>query len=95
MKSFQMAAPFIPAPSSSDKPHFPKWTPPQPTKMYLDWADLRTIELSLLNSPDPEVVAKFVATTKITIKEDSFLFLTDYGISLEQANLSSPFSNSS
>jgi hypothetical protein len=88
-----MAAPFIPLPSSSDKAHVPKWIPPEPTKMELDWADLRTIELSLLNSPDPEVVAKLVATTKAAIKEDGFLFLTDYGVSLEQVNLSSPFSD--
>ena len=90
-----MAAPFIPVLSSGDKPHIPKWTPPEPTKMDLDWADLRTIELPLLNSPDPEVVAKLVATTKAAIKEDGFLFLTDYGVSLEQVNLSRPFSNSS
>jgi hypothetical protein len=88
-----MAAPFIPLLSSSDKAHIPKWTPPEPTKMELDWADLRTIELSLLNSPDPEVVAKLVATTKAAIKEDGFLFLTDYGVSLKQVNLSSPFSD--
>jgi hypothetical protein len=62
--------------------------------MDLDWADLRAIELSLLNSPDPEVVARLVAT-KAAIKEDGFLFLTDYGVSLEQVNLSSPFLNSS
>jgi hypothetical protein len=52
--------------------------------MDLDWADLRTIELSLLDSPDPEVVAGLVATTKAAIKEDGFLFLTNYGVSLEQ-----------
>jgi isopenicillin N synthase-like dioxygenase len=59
--------------------------------MDLDWADLRTIELSLLNFPDPDVVANPVATTKTAIKEDGFLFLTDYGVSLEQVNLSNPF----
>jgi hypothetical protein len=90
-----MAAPFVPAPLSGGKPHVPKWTPPEPTKMDLDWADLGTIELSLLNSLDPEVVAKLVATTKAAIKEDGFLFLTDYRVSLEQVNLSSPSSNSS
>lgn len=55
--------------------------------MDLDWADLRTIELSLLDSPDPEVVANLVATTKAAIAEDGFLFLTNYGISLEQVRL--------
>ncbi len=52
--------------------------------MDLEWADLRTIELSLLDSPDPAVVADLVATTKTAIKEDGFLFLTNYGVSLEQ-----------
>ncbi|KAG0647219.1 Gibberellin C-20 oxidase 3 [Hyphodiscus hymeniophilus] len=47
-------------------------------------ADLRTIELSLLDSPDPEIVSKLVQTTKAAIKEDGFLFLTNYGVSLEQ-----------
>jgi len=56
--------------------------------MQLDWADLRTIELSLLDSPDARVVAKLVATTKVAIKEDGFLFLTDYGVSLEQVDRS-------
>jgi hypothetical protein len=69
-----------------NKPEVPKWVPPEPTKMDLEWADLRTIELSLLDSPDPEVVAKLVATTKAAIKEDGFLFLTDYGVSLEQVD---------
>lgn len=52
--------------------------------MNLDWADLRTIELSLLDSEDPAVVADLVATTKAAIKNDGFLFLKEYGVSLEQ-----------
>ncbi|TVY49254.1 hypothetical protein LOCC1_G000809 [Lachnellula occidentalis] len=79
-----MATSFSPPISKTPKPEIPKWSPPQPTKMHLDWADLRTIELSLLDSPDPEVVAGLVATTKAAIAEDGFLFLTNYGISLEQ-----------
>lgn len=82
-----MAAPFSPPISKTLKPEVPKWAPPQPTRMDLDWADLRTIELSLLDSPDPEVVANLVATTKAAIAEDGFLFLTNYGISLEQVRL--------
>lgn len=79
-----MAAPFNPPTSSAEKPEVPAWIPPQPTKMDLEWADLRTIELSLLDSDDSAVVAGLVATTKAAIKEDGFLFLTNYGISLEQ-----------
>ncbi|PBP20810.1 hypothetical protein BUE80_DR008431 [Diplocarpon rosae] len=78
-----MAAPFIP-PSSAGKPNVPTWVPPQPTQLPLEWAELRTIELSLLDSQEPDVVAALVATTKAAIKEDGFLFLTDYGVSLEQ-----------
>jgi hypothetical protein len=32
-------------------------------------------------------VSKLVETTKAAIKEDGFLFLTDYGVSLEQVSL--------
>lgn len=79
-----MAALFNPPNSSHPKPEVPPWIPPQPTKMNLDWADLRTIELSLLDSEDPAVVADLVATTKAAIKNDGFLFLKEYGVSLEQ-----------
>lgn len=51
--------------------------------MDLDWAQLRTVELSLLDSPDPNIVAELIATTKKAIKEDGFIYLTDYGVSLE------------
>lgn len=75
---------FHPPSHSSSKSHVPKWIPPKATEMVTDWADLRTIELSLLDSPDPVVVEDLIATTKAAIKEDGFLFLTNYGISLEQ-----------
>ncbi len=82
-----MAAKFSPPVASCEKPDVPEWIPPQPTKHNLEWADLRTIELSLLDSPDLDVVAKLVDTTKTAIKEDGFLFLTNYGVSLEQVLL--------
>lgn len=44
---------------------------------------MHTIELSLLDSPNPDVIAKVVATTKQAIEENGFLFLTDDGVSLE------------
>jgi isopenicillin N synthase-like dioxygenase len=78
-----MATPFRPPVSKISKPDIPKWAPPEPTKMDLDWADLHTVDLSLLDSPDPEVVAKLIATTKEAIQEDGFLFLTNYGVTLE------------
>ncbi|TVY68814.1 Gibberellin 20 oxidase [Lachnellula suecica] len=79
-----MAIPFTYTASSGSRPDIPKWVPPKPTTMDLDWADLRTIELSLLDSADPKVIADLLTTTKAAIKEDGFLFLTNYGVSLEQ-----------
>ena len=78
-----MATPFDP-PSSADKPFVPVWTPPEPTKEKLDWAKLHTIDLSLLNSSDPKVVDDLVQLTKTAIKDDGFLYLINYGVSLDQ-----------
>jgi hypothetical protein len=80
----EMAVPYIPPTSNIPQPEVPKWNPPEPTKMDLDWAKLRTIDLSLLDSPNPAVVEELVATTKKAIKEDGFLYLTNYGVSLDQ-----------
>ncbi|KAF2770371.1 Clavaminate synthase-like protein [Teratosphaeria nubilosa] len=49
----------------------------------LDWAPLHTIDLSLLDSADPKVIDDLVKLTKTAIKEDGFLYLTNYGVSLE------------
>ncbi|KAJ9144205.1 Clavaminate synthase-like protein [Pleurostoma richardsiae] len=78
-----MAAPFV-SPSTEGKPEVPEWVPPEPTKMDLDWADLHSIDLSLLDSDDPKVVEGLIKLTKTAIKEDGFLYLTNYGVSLEQ-----------
>ena len=78
-----MAAPFNP-PSTEGIPIVPKWIPPEPTKEDLDWARLHTIDLSLLDSPDSKVVDDLVQLTKVAIKDDGFLYLTNYGVSLEQ-----------
>ena len=39
---------------------------------------------SLLDSPDTKTVNDLVQLTKTAIKEDGFLYLTNYGVSLEQ-----------
>lgn len=69
-------------PDPKDLPHVPPWNPPAPTKESLDWADLHTIELSDLDSPDPKVVAALIATTKTAIKNDGFLYVTNYGLDI-------------
>ena len=78
-----LSAPFRP-PSIEGKPHVPKWVPPKPTEEALDWASLHTIDLSLLDSPDAKVVEDLVQLTKTAIRDDGFLYLVNYGVTLEQ-----------
>ncbi|OWZ28083.1 hypothetical protein C356_06520 [Cryptococcus neoformans c45] len=78
-----MAAAYQP-PSPEGKSFIPDWIPPAPTKTEQDWADLHTIELSRLDSDDPKVVEELVDLARIAIKEDGFLYLKDYGVSLDQ-----------
>lgn len=82
-----MAAPFNPPPADlPGKPTVEAWTPPPTSKLDIDWAKLRTIELSLLDSPDPKVVQGLVDTCKVAIRDDGFIFLTNYGVSLDQVS---------
>ncbi|KAK8864129.1 hypothetical protein IAR55_001375 [Kwoniella newhampshirensis] len=74
--------PYIPV-SIQGKPSIPPWIPPSPSKTQQDWAQLHTIELSLLDSDDPKVVDDLVAIAKVAIKEDGFLILKDYGVAFE------------
>lgn len=78
-----MTGAFVP-PSSTDKPFVPRWIPPPTTEEKLDWASLHTIDLSLLDSTDEKVIDDLVQLTARAIKEDGFLYLTNYGVSLEQ-----------
>ena len=77
------AAPFNP-PSTHGKPEVPKWVPPEPTQEDLDFTSLHTIDLSLLDSSDPKVVDDLVQLTKSAIVSDGFLYLINYGVSLDQ-----------
>lgn len=79
-----MAAPYQPLVSSQPKPEVPEWTPPPTTKVITNWAHVTEIDLSALDSPDQAVVDKLIATTKKAIKEDGFIYLVNYGVSLEQ-----------
>lgn len=66
------------------KPYIKDWIPPPVSKENVRWAQLRTIELAKLDDPDPKIVQDLVNLTKQAIRDDGFIFLTDYGISLEQ-----------
>ncbi|KAF4212245.1 hypothetical protein CNMCM6805_010446 [Aspergillus fumigatiaffinis] len=76
-------APFSPPPTT-EKPSVPEWIPPPVTKEKHNFAQLKSIGLSLLDSGDPTVVENLVQKVKIAIRDDGFLFLEHYGISLEQ-----------
>ncbi|KAJ5469212.1 hypothetical protein N7475_006964 [Penicillium sp. IBT 31633x] len=66
------------------KPFVPTWIPPPITQQKENFAQLSSIDLSLMDSDDPAVVQKLVQQVKVAIRDDGFLFLENYGVSLEQ-----------
>lgn len=87
--SFTMAptAPFNPPPADlPGKPFVKTWIPPPVTQEKENFAELSSIDLSLLDSDDPAVVDGLVQKVKGAIRNDGFLFLENYGISLEQVS---------
>ncbi|KAH8910384.1 Clavaminate synthase-like protein [Coniochaeta sp. PMI_546] len=79
------AAPFNPpAADLPGKPFVPEWRIPPVTKETHNFAKLKSIDLSLLDSEDPAVVDHLIQQVKTAIRDDGFLFLENYGISLEQ-----------
>lgn len=85
-----MMAPIVPfSPPAIDLPGkslVPAWIPPPATKETHNFAKLKSIDLSLLDSDDPAVVEDLIQQVKVAIREDGFLFLENYGVSLEQAS---------
>lgn len=73
-----------PSADAPGKPHVPTWIPPPATKETHNFAQLSSIDLSLLDSDDPAVVEGLVQEVKRAIRDDGFLFLENYGVSLEQ-----------
>lgn len=79
------AAPFNPpAADLPGKPHVAQWVPPPVTKEKENFATLQSIDLSLLDSEDPAVVDALIQQVKTAIRDDGFLFLENYGVSIEQ-----------
>ena len=79
------ATPFSPLPANSPgKPFVPQWIPPPATQEKHNFAKLKSIDLSLLDSDDPAVVDDLIQQVKGAIRDDGFLFLQNYGVSLEQ-----------
>lgn len=80
-------APFSPpAIDLPGKPFVPAWIPPPPTKETHNFAKLKSIDLSLLDSDDPAIVEDLIQQVKFAIRDDGFLFLENYGVSLEQVS---------
>ncbi|KAJ2995430.1 hypothetical protein NUW58_g1266 [Xylaria curta] len=78
-------APFSPpAADLPGKPFVPDWVVPPVTKQKENFAELSSIDLSLLDSDDPTVVNALIQKVKTAIRDDGFLFLENYGISIEQ-----------
>lgn len=78
-----------PAADLPGKPYVRPWIPPPVTKETHNFAKLSSIRLSLMDSDDPAVVDSLVQQVKTAIREDGFLFLEDYGVSLEQVRFGS------
>lgn len=82
------AAPFNPPPADlPGKPKVEQWIPPPVTQEKESFARLKSIDLSLLDSDDPAVVDNLIQQVKIAIRDDGFLFLENYGVSLDQVGL--------
>lgn len=54
------------------------------TKENLDWADLVTLDFSLLGTPEGR--AQLVATLVRAVREDGFFYVKNFGISQERVN---------
>ncbi|KAF3762026.1 hypothetical protein M406DRAFT_50160 [Cryphonectria parasitica EP155] len=79
------AAPFNPpAADLPGKPFVPAWRIPPATQEKHNFAELTSIDLSLLDSDDTAAVNNLVQQVKRAIREDGFLFIENYGVSIEQ-----------
>ncbi|WVF70356.1 hypothetical protein IAT40_005146 [Kwoniella sp. CBS 6097] len=73
-----------PSPNAPGKPEVAPWIPPPATKEIDNFAVLTSIDLAQMDSEDPTVVEDLVNQVKRAIREDGFLLLENYGVSLEQ-----------
>lgn len=79
---------FNPPPADGPgKVHIDNWVPPPVTQQVDNFAQLSTIDLSLMDSADPAVVRKLEQQIKTAIREDGFLFLENYGVDIDQVSV--------
>lgn len=86
-----MTAPIFSPPDHSGKPRIPGWVPPPKPTENLDYAKLHAIDLSLVDSPDPLVRAELIGIAKTAIRDDGFIYLENFGVSLEKVRTMPPF----
>ncbi|WWC73877.1 uncharacterized protein I206_107849 [Kwoniella pini CBS 10737] len=60
------------------------YNPPAETKADVDYANLRTIDLSKFDSDKPEDKQSVFEEFKAAVQEDGFLYLTNFGLTQEQ-----------
>lgn len=72
-----------PAPANIE---VPPWIPPPATKERHNFAELTSIDLSKMATGDPKDQAQLVKDVKRAIREDGFLFIENYGVSIEQVS---------
>ena len=65
-------------------PTIKPWVAPPETKGDVKWANLRTIDLSKVDSPDPAVQKEVFEEFRTAIKEDGFLYLVNFGLTQDQ-----------
>ena len=67
------------------KPPVPHWTRPPLTKMDLEWASLRTLDLSLLDGkPEQQEEAKQIFAD--SMENEGFLHIKNYGVPPDEVN---------
>ena len=89
------SAPFRPPPADvAGKVHIDNWVPPPVTKQVDNFAQLSTIDLSLMDSDDPAVVSRLEQQIKTAIREDGFLFLENYGVDIDQVRTMTIYASS-
>jgi hypothetical protein len=66
------------------KPPMRPYVAPPETKADVEYANLRTIDLSKFDSPDGAVRDSLFEEFKKAIAEDGFLYLVNFGLTQEQ-----------
>ena len=69
------------------KPAMRPYIAPPESKANVEYAQLRTIDLSKFDSPDTDVRDSLFEDFKKAIAEDGFLYLVNFGLTQEQVRL--------